>query len=149
MSVRPLSWACGHGTEMLLILKELFLTWLLPYIFRYDSPKKCPTILYAVNLWLKPFQPLGLVLRVLAFPYGIVCKHCLAKANSSNCYSNLSNCYYCLSLQVIVRPEAGCLGLSPPQACSGCCRCSTCQRCQCQSILTTRSHLTLRHGGVR
>ena len=30
------------------------MTWLPPNIFRYDSPKKCPTILYAVNLWLKP-----------------------------------------------------------------------------------------------
>ena len=49
MSVRPLSWACGHGTEMLLILKKIFLTWLFPDIFRYDSPKKCPTILYSVN----------------------------------------------------------------------------------------------------
>ena len=53
MTVRPLSWACGHGAEMLLILKKLFLTWLLPDIFRYDSPKKCPTILYVVNMWLK------------------------------------------------------------------------------------------------
>ena len=44
MTVRPLSWACGHGTEILLILKKLFLTWLLPDIFQYDSPKKCPTI---------------------------------------------------------------------------------------------------------
>ena len=54
MTVRPLSWACGHGTEMLLILKKLFLTRLFPDIFRYDSPKKCTTNLYAVNLWLKP-----------------------------------------------------------------------------------------------
>ena len=54
MTVRPLSWACGHGTELLLILKNLFLNWLLPDIFRYDSTKKCPTILYAINLWLKP-----------------------------------------------------------------------------------------------
>ena len=54
IAVRPLSWACGHGTKILLILKKLFLTWLLPDIFQYDSPKKCPTILYAVNLWLKP-----------------------------------------------------------------------------------------------
>ena len=49
-NVRPLSWACGHGTEMLLILKKLFSTWLFPDIFKYDSPKKCPTILNAVNL---------------------------------------------------------------------------------------------------
>ena len=53
MTVRPVSWACGHETEMLLILKKHFLTCFLG-IFRYDSPKKCPTILYAVNLWLKP-----------------------------------------------------------------------------------------------
>ena len=54
MTVRPLSWACGHGTELLLILKKILLTWLLPIIFRYESPKKCPTILYAGNLWVKP-----------------------------------------------------------------------------------------------
>ena len=42
MTVRPLSWSCGHGSEMLLILKKTVLTWLLPDIFRYDSPKKCP-----------------------------------------------------------------------------------------------------------
>ena len=51
MTVRPLSWACGNGTEMLLILKKKNSV---HDIFRYDSPKKCPTILYAVNLWLKP-----------------------------------------------------------------------------------------------
>ena len=28
-------------------------------IFRYDSPNKCPTILYAVNLWLKPASATG------------------------------------------------------------------------------------------
>ena len=28
------------------------MTWLLPNNFRYDSPKKCPTVLYAVILWL-------------------------------------------------------------------------------------------------
>ena len=59
MTVRPLNWACGHGTELLLILKKLFLTWLLPDIFRYDSLEKCPTILYAVNLWLKPVSLTG------------------------------------------------------------------------------------------
>ena len=59
MPVRPLSWACGHGIKMLLILKKLFLTWLLPDIFRYASPKKCPTILYAVNLRLKPVSATG------------------------------------------------------------------------------------------
>ena len=59
MTARPLSWACGHGAEMLLILKNLFLTWICPNIFRYDSPKKCPTILYALNLWLKPVSATG------------------------------------------------------------------------------------------
>ena len=44
---------------MLLIVKNLFLTWLLPDIFRYDSPMKCPTILYAINLWLKPISATG------------------------------------------------------------------------------------------
>ena len=59
LTVRPLSGACGHGAEMLLILTKLFFTWLLPDIFRYDSPKKCPTILYAVSLWLKPVSATG------------------------------------------------------------------------------------------
>ena len=36
MTVRPLSWACRHGTEMLLILKKLFLTWLLPEEMSHD-----------------------------------------------------------------------------------------------------------------
>ena len=35
------------------------MTCLLPDILRYDSPKKCPTILYAVNLWLKPVSATG------------------------------------------------------------------------------------------
>ena len=56
MSVRPLSWACGHGNEMLLILKKIFSTWLFSDIFRYDSPDKCPTILYAINLGLSSSQ---------------------------------------------------------------------------------------------
>ena len=69
MTVWPLSWACGHGTGMLLILKKLFSTWLLSDIFRYDSPKKCSTILYAVNLWLKPVSATGVSLcrAVVAF----------------------------------------------------------------------------------
>ena len=28
-------------------------------MFRYDSPQECPTILYAVNLWLKPVSATG------------------------------------------------------------------------------------------
>ena len=44
---------------MLMILKKLFLTWLFSDIFRYGSPKKCPTILYGVNLWLKPVSATG------------------------------------------------------------------------------------------
>ena len=28
MTVRKMSWECGHGTEMLLILKNLFVAWL-------------------------------------------------------------------------------------------------------------------------
>ena len=47
LTVRPLSWACGHVTKCYWFLKN-YLTWLLPDIFRYDSPKKSPTILYAV-----------------------------------------------------------------------------------------------------
>ena len=39
--------------------KKIFSTWLFPDFFRYDSPKKCPTILYAVNLWLKPVSAIG------------------------------------------------------------------------------------------
>ena len=59
MTVRPLSWACGHGAEMLLILKKLFSPWLFRNTSRYVVRKKCPTILYAVNLWLKPVSATG------------------------------------------------------------------------------------------
>ena len=54
VTVRPVSWACGHGTEMLLILKKYFRPDYSRGSLRYDSPTKCPTILYGVNLWLKP-----------------------------------------------------------------------------------------------
>ena len=64
MTLRPQSWACGHGTDMLLILIKTFLTWLLPDFFRYDSPKKCPTILYAVNPWLKAIWRQGNIIMV-------------------------------------------------------------------------------------
>ena len=60
MTVRPLSWAFGHGTEMLPTLKNLFSTWIFSDIFSYDSPKKCTIILCAVNLWLKPVSVTGL-----------------------------------------------------------------------------------------
>ena len=48
--------------------KKLFLTWLLPDISRYDSPKKCTTILYAVNLWLKPVSATGAGLLLYTVP---------------------------------------------------------------------------------
>ena len=60
MTVRPLSWACGYGTEMLLMLQKLFLTWLFPDIFRYvlrNVPRFCTRSICGWNL----FQPLGLV----------------------------------------------------------------------------------------
>ena len=45
----------GHVAEMLLILKKNYFP---PDYSRgsliYDRPKKFPTILYAVDLWLKP-----------------------------------------------------------------------------------------------
>ena len=46
---------------MLLFLKNIFSTRLFHDIFRYDSPKKCPTILYAVNLWLKSISATGAI----------------------------------------------------------------------------------------
>ena len=59
ITVRPLFWACGHGTEMLLMIKKTIFDLIIPDIFRYDRQKKCPTILYAVNLWLKPVSVTG------------------------------------------------------------------------------------------
>ena len=56
--------------------KNLFLTWLFSDIFRYNSPKKCPTILYAVNLWLKPVSATGARLtwwQQLAWDIDFVC----------------------------------------------------------------------------
>ena len=55
MSMRPLSWACGHGTEMLLILKISIFDLIMP---RYSQIWQS-TILYAVNLWLKPVSATG------------------------------------------------------------------------------------------
>ena len=63
MTVRPLIWACGHGTEMLLILKTLFLTWLgYSPIFsdmtvQINVPRFCTRSICGWNL----FQPLGLL----------------------------------------------------------------------------------------
>ena len=67
-----LSWACGLGTEILLILKNLYLTWLLPDMLQYDSPKKCLTILYAVNLWLKPVSATAATLSPVWIPCYLV-----------------------------------------------------------------------------
>ena len=52
MTVRPVSWVCGHGTIMLLILKKLFRPDDSKGSLGYGRPKKCPKILYAFNLWL-------------------------------------------------------------------------------------------------
>ena len=58
MTVRPLSWACGHGTEMLLILKQIFLTWLFPIFsdmtVQRHVPRFCTRSICGWNL----FQPL-------------------------------------------------------------------------------------------
>ena len=51
MSVRPLSWAYGHGTGMLLILKKAIFDPITPRYFPIWQSKECPTILCAVNLW--------------------------------------------------------------------------------------------------
>ena len=56
-------------------LKKLFLPWLLPDIFRYDSPKKFPTILYAVNLWLKSVSATGARLHTALCRQRTRCRH--------------------------------------------------------------------------
>ena len=104
MTVRPLSWACEHGTEMLLILKKLFSPWLWPDFFRYDSPKKCPTILYAVNLWLKPVPATGASLQCRIF-------RCLSLSNTvvflvtliSRCLSRSDHHMYMIKIEIIWR----------------------------------------------
>ena len=50
--VRKMSWACDLVANMSLIKTKS--TWLCEARLRYDRPNKCPTILYGVNLWLKP-----------------------------------------------------------------------------------------------
>ena len=78
MTVRPLmSWACGHRTEMLLILKKLVLTWLLTDIFWSDSPKKCPTICTRSIFGWTLFQPLGL--RWICADLNIIVRYVLIK----------------------------------------------------------------------
>ena len=45
---------------MFLILKQTIFDLITPRYFPiYDSPKKYPTILYAVNLWLNPVSATG------------------------------------------------------------------------------------------
>ena len=47
---------------MLLILKYTFLDLIMQdQVLDYDRPKKCPMILYGVNLWVKLSDTLGLV----------------------------------------------------------------------------------------
>ena len=63
-TVRPLSCiACGHGTEMLLILKKYIFDLISSRYIEYHSPKKCLMILYAVNLWLKPVSATGAITK--------------------------------------------------------------------------------------
>ena len=61
MTVRAVSWACGHFNEMLLIQKKKFLPNYSVASLTYDRQKKCPTILYGVNLWLKPVYSTGAI----------------------------------------------------------------------------------------
>ena len=62
MTVRAVSWACGHVTEMSLILrKNYFGHEYLGTSLKYDRQKKCPTILCGVNLWLRHVSSTGLI----------------------------------------------------------------------------------------
>ena len=65
MTVRSVSWECEHVTEMSLILKTSFRPDYSRASLGYDCPKKCPTILYGVNLWLKPISATGLITQYL------------------------------------------------------------------------------------
>ena len=62
ITVRKISPACDLVAKMLLNLKKHYIR---PDYsrqnLRYDRLKKCPTILYGVNLWLKPSATLGLL----------------------------------------------------------------------------------------
>ena len=49
MTLRPLSWACGHGTEMLLILKKTIFDLIIPRHIQ----------IWQSNLWLKPVPATG------------------------------------------------------------------------------------------
>ena len=46
MTVRNIRWACDRVAEILLILINLFSTWLIEASLIYELPKKCATILY-------------------------------------------------------------------------------------------------------
>ena len=66
ITVRKISPACDLVAKMLLSTdykKQYFRPDYSRPNLRYDRPKKCPTILYEVNLWLKPSAPLGLLLN--------------------------------------------------------------------------------------
>ena len=56
MTVRTLSWACDLVPEMLLILKKNIFDLIIRPEGLFMTVKKCPTFLYAVNMWLKPLS---------------------------------------------------------------------------------------------
>ena len=68
---------------MLVILKKIFLPGLFHVFFRYDSPKKCSTILYAVNLCLKPVSGTGARLMLARHWVSIVLAEALSKHETS------------------------------------------------------------------
>ena len=52
--MQKISSACDFLAEILLILKyTIFDLIIQDQVLDYDHPKKCPTILYAADLWLK------------------------------------------------------------------------------------------------
>ena len=79
MTVRAVGWACEHINEMLQIQKKnYFRPDYSRTSLRYDRHKKYPTILYGVNLWLKPVSATGAMAaryHTVVFRFQVNTKH--------------------------------------------------------------------------
>ena len=67
MTVRPLSWACGHGTEMLLILKNYFWPDYSQIFSDMTVQRNVPRFFMRSICGWNLFQPLGLLSFMISF----------------------------------------------------------------------------------
>ena len=88
MTVRHLSWACGHGTEMLLLLKIYFRPHNSQIFSKITLQRNVPRFcIHMVNLWLKPVsttvarRSLGALIHLKSITLQNVHLSCFTKFN--------------------------------------------------------------------